>query len=89
MANDSGGNHRFALDFHCPTLAMKNAYFVAGKGTRLINFKNCVVRQSALFTSAFAGVELPSGARIRVPAALTDALRVAILTGNEVCREVG
>jgi hypothetical protein len=45
--------------------------------------------QSALFTSAFAEVELPSGVRIRVPAAHTGALRMAILTGNEVCREVG
>ena len=45
--------------------------------------------QSALFTSAFIEVELPNGVRIRVPAAHTDALRVAILTGNEVCREVG
>jgi len=42
----------------------------------------------SLFSSGFAEVELPSGVRIRVPAAQPEALRVAILTGNEVCREV-
>ena len=35
-----------------------------------------------------AEVELPSGVRIRVPATHIDALRVAIVTGHEVCREV-
>ena len=35
-----------------------------------------------------AEVELPSGVLIRVPATLAEALRVAILTGNEACREV-
>ena len=44
---------------------------------------------SVLFNSAVAEVELPNGVRIRVPASQPEALRVAILTGNEVCREVG
>ena len=35
-----------------------------------------------------AEVELPSGVLIRVPATHAEALRVAILTGNEACREV-
>jgi transposase-like protein len=39
-------------------------------------------------TSIVAEVELPSGVRIRVPAMQSEALRVAILTGNEACREV-
>jgi len=38
--------------------------------------------------SALVEVELPNGVRIRVPATHSEALRVAILTGNEVCREV-
>lgn len=39
--------------------------------------------------SAIAEVEFPNGVRIRVPAMHAEALRIAILTGNEVCREVG
>jgi len=38
--------------------------------------------------SMFAEVEFPNGVRIRVPAANAEALRVAITTGNEACREV-
>ncbi|MDP6554528.1 MAG: transposase [Pirellulaceae bacterium] len=38
---------------------------------------------------ALAEVEFPNGIRIRVPATYAEALRIAILTGNEVCREVG
>ena len=44
---------------------------------------------SSLFSSVVAEVELPNGVRIRVPATQSEALRVAILTGNEVFREVG
>ena len=44
---------------------------------------------SVLFSSALVEVELPNGVRIRVPAMQSEALRVAILTGNEACREVG
>ena len=44
---------------------------------------------SAAFSTAWAEVELPNGVRIRVPASHGEALRVAILTGYEVCREVG
>jgi hypothetical protein len=40
------------------------------------------------FGSALVEVELPNGVRIHVPAMQSEALRVAILTGNEVCREV-
>jgi len=40
-------------------------------------------------SSVLAEVELPNGVRIRVPATHAEALRVAIQTGNEVCREVG
>jgi len=39
--------------------------------------------------SVMAEVEFPNGVRIRVPAMYAEALRIAILTGNEVCREVG
>jgi len=42
----------------------------------------------AVFSSAWAEVELPNGVRIRVPASHGEALRVAILTGYEVCQEV-
>lgn len=42
----------------------------------------------SLFSSALVEVELPNGVRIRVPAMESEALRVAILTGNEVCQEV-
>ena len=35
-----------------------------------------------------AEVELPNGVRIRVPATDAEALRIAILAGNDVCREV-
>ena len=42
----------------------------------------------SIATSTVAEVELPNGIRIRVPATQSEALRVAILTGNEVCREV-
>ena len=45
--------------------------------------------RSAAFSLAWAEVELPNGVRIRVPASHGEALRVAILTGYEVCREVG
>jgi len=38
--------------------------------------------------SVLAEVEFPNGIRIRVPATHAEALRIAILTGNEVCREV-
>jgi len=44
--------------------------------------------RSAAFSSAWAEVELPNGVRIRVPASHGEALRVAILTGYEVCQEV-
>jgi hypothetical protein len=40
------------------------------------------------FNAAWAEVELPDGLRIRVPATHSEALRVVILTGHEVCREV-
>jgi transposase-like protein len=43
--------------------------------------------RNAAFRSAWAEVELPNGVRIRVPASHGEALRVAILTGYEVCRE--
>jgi len=42
----------------------------------------------SLLSSAVVEVELPNGVRIRVPATQSEALRVTILTGNEVCREV-
>ena len=42
----------------------------------------------SVFRSAWAEVELPNGVRIRVPASHGEALRVAILTSHEVCREV-
>ncbi len=38
--------------------------------------------------SIFSEVEFPNGVRIRVPATNAEALRVAITTGTEVCREV-
>ena len=38
--------------------------------------------------AAFAEVEFPNGVRVRVPAANAEALRVAIMTGNQLCREV-
>ena len=38
--------------------------------------------------SAFAEVEFSNGVRIRVPATNAEALRVAITTGNDLCREV-
>ena len=41
-----------------------------------------------VFSSAWAEVELPGGLRIRVPASHGEALRMAILTGHQVCREV-
>lgn len=37
--------------------------------------------------SVFAEVEFPNGVRIRVPATNAEALRVAISTGNQLCRE--
>ena len=43
---------------------------------------------NSLFGSVLAEVEFPNGVRIRVPAMHAEALRIAILTGNEVCREV-
>jgi len=39
-------------------------------------------------SSTFAEVEFPNGVRVRVPATNVEALRVALTTGNEVCREV-
>jgi hypothetical protein len=39
--------------------------------------------------SALAEVEFPNGVRIRIPATHVDALRVAIVTGTQACREVG
>ena len=36
----------------------------------------------------FTEIEFPNGVRIRVPATNAEALRVALTTGNEVCREV-
>ena len=44
---------------------------------------------SSVFGSVVAEVEFPNGVRIRVPATHAEALRIAIVTGNEVCREVG
>ena len=38
--------------------------------------------------SLFAEVEFPNGVRIRVPATNAEALRVALTTGNDLCREV-
>jgi transposase-like protein len=38
--------------------------------------------------SSLAEVEFPNGVRIRVPATNAQALRVAITTGNDLCREV-
>jgi len=38
--------------------------------------------------AVFAEVEFPNGVRVRVPAANAEALRVAIMTGNKLCREV-
>ena len=38
--------------------------------------------------SAFTEVEFPNGVRIRVPATNAEALRVALTTGNELCKEV-
>ncbi|MDH5626073.1 MAG: transposase [Nitrospira sp.] len=46
------------------------------------------VLTSSILGSVLAEVELPNGVRIRVPATHSEALRIAILTGNEVCREV-
>ena len=43
---------------------------------------------NSVFGSVLAEVEFPNGIRIRVPATHAEALRIAILTGNEVCREV-
>ena len=43
---------------------------------------------NSVFGSIVAEVEFPNGVRIRVPATHAEALRIAILTGNEVCREV-
>jgi transposase-like protein len=43
---------------------------------------------NSVFGSVVAEVEFPNGVRIRVPATHAEALRIAILTGNEVCREV-
>ena len=39
-------------------------------------------------SATFTEVEFPNGVRIRVPATNAEALRVALTTGNEVCREV-
>ena len=38
-------------------------------------------------SSAVAEIELPNGVRIRVPVTNTEALRAAILVGNELSRE--
>lgn len=38
--------------------------------------------------AAFAEVEFPNGVRVRVPAANAEALRVAIMAGNQLSREV-
>ena len=38
--------------------------------------------------STLVEVELPNGVRIRIPATHVEALRVAILTGTQACREV-
>ena len=38
--------------------------------------------------SSLAEVEFPNGVRIRVPATNAEALRLAITTGNDLCREV-
>ncbi len=47
-----------------------------------------VPTSTSIPTSIVAEVEFPNGVRIRVPATHAEALRVAILAGNEVCREV-
>jgi transposase-like protein len=39
-------------------------------------------------SATFTEVEFPNGVRVRVPATNAEALRVALTTGNEVCREV-
>lgn len=41
-----------------------------------------------LALSAMAEVVFPNGVRIRVPAADREALRAAVLAGNDVCQEV-
>lgn len=38
--------------------------------------------------STLAEVEFPNGMRVRVPATNAEALRTAIMVGQEVCREV-
>jgi len=38
--------------------------------------------------ATFTEVEFPNGVRVRVPATNAEALRVALTTGNEVCREI-
>ena len=37
--------------------------------------------------SMFTEIEFPNGVRVRVPATNAEALRMAIATGNELCRE--
>jgi len=39
-------------------------------------------------SAGYTEVEFPNGVRLRVPATNAEALRVALTTGNEVCREV-
>ena len=43
---------------------------------------------NAVLAGGLAEVEFPNGVRIRVPATHVEALRIAILTGIDVCREV-
>ena len=61
-----------------PTKTVKSQPFVAVK----------VSSSEGVPNLGLAEVELPSGVLIRVPATHAEALRVAILTGSEACREV-
>jgi transposase-like protein len=62
-----------------PTNAVKSQPFEAVR----------VVSSGDTSSLALAEVEFPNGVLIRVPATHSEALRIAILTGNQVCREVG
>ncbi len=62
-----------------------------GRATKTVKAQPFVpvkVSSSGASNLGMAEVELPNGVRIRVPAMHAEALRVAILTGNEACREV-
>ena len=73
------GSKRVRRSGNGPTKTVKSQPFVPVK----------VSSSERVPSLALAEVELPSGVRIRVPAMHAEALRVAILTGNEACGEVG